>query len=282
LTYADLIDFDGYINVHLSQDNLGTLVAQGAIGQNALTGSSEDYSLFSKSDPGVSGMATFAERVNGETLVTIQLSGTSAGGDHPAHIHANTAAEGGAVVISFNNVDGESGTSSTNVSQLNDETPITYSELLEFNGYINVHLSGANIATLIAQGDIGQNELTENSVEYPLNPVSNPAISGTATFAERNNGFTLITIQLEGTTDGGDHPSHIHENDAATGGGILISLTNVDGATGTSNTSVTMLNDGTEITYSELIVFNGYINVHLSSTNLSTLVAQGNIGANAD
>ena len=282
LTYADLIDFDGYINVHLSQDNLGTLVAQGDIGQNALTGSSEDYSLFSKSDPGVSGMATFAERVNGETLVTIQLSGTSAGGDHPAHIHANTAAEGGAVVISFNNVDGESGTSSTNVSQLNDETPITYSELLEFNGYINVHLSGANIATLIAQGDIGQNELTENSVEYPLNPVSNPAISGTATFAERNNGFTLITIQLEGTTDGGDHPSHIHENDAATGGGILISLTNVDGATGTSNTSVTMLNDGTEITYSELIVFNGYINVHLSSTNLSTLVAQGNIGANAD
>jgi hypothetical protein len=282
ISYNELINFDGYVNVHLSSGDLATLIAQGDIGQNALNGNAEEYTLFTKSDPNVSGTATFAERNNGETLVTIQLDGTSDGGDHPSHIHANTAAEGGGILVDFTNVDGATGISKTNVSQLNDGTAITYTELLEFNGYINVHLSSTELSTLIAQGDIGQNELTENSVDYPLNSVSDPNISGTATFAERENGFTLITVQLEGTTAGGDHPSHIHENDAATGGGILLSLTNVDGETGQSLTSATMLDDGTEVTYEDLVVFDGYINVHLSPADLATLIAQGNIGANAN
>jgi hypothetical protein len=115
-----------------------------------------------------------------------------------------------------------------------------------------------------------------------LNPVTNPDISGTVTFAERMNGMTLITIELTGTTDGGDHPSHIHNNSAAQGGGIAIDLKNVNGATGKSATSVVQMNNGTAITYAELIDFNGYVNVHLSSSNLATLIAQGDIGANAE
>ena len=154
--------------------------------------------------------------------------------------------------------------------------------MLDFNGYINVHFSTADLATLVAQGDIGQNELTENSVVFPLNSISDPGISGNATFAQRKNGFTLITIELDGTSPGGDHPSHIHENDAATGGGILLSLANVDGASGISQTSAAMLDDGTAITYDEFLTFNGYINVHLGEQDLATLVAQGDIGANAD
>jgi hypothetical protein len=42
------------------------------------------------------------------------------------------------------------------------------------------------------------------------------------------------------------------------------------------------MNNGTAITYAELIDFNGYVNVHLSSSNLATLIAQGDIGANAE
>ena len=282
LSYNDLINFDGYVNVHLSSSDLATLVAQGDIGQNELTGTAEEYSLFSRSDPNISGTATFAERVSGETLVTVQLMGTSAGGDHPTHIHANTAAEGGGIVVDLTNVDGASGNSKTNISELNDGTAITYTELIDFDGYINVHLSSTDLATLISQGDIGQNELTGNSVDYPLNSVSNPNISGTANFAERNNGFTLITLQLDGTSAGGEHPAHIHENDAATGGGILLSLASVNGESGTSLTSASMLDDGTEVTYQNFLEFNGYINVHLSESDLATLIAQGNIGANAN
>jgi hypothetical protein len=43
---------------------------------------------------------------------------------------------------------------------------ITYQELLNFDGYINVHFA-SSLATLVAQGDIGQNQLTGVSKVYP-------------------------------------------------------------------------------------------------------------------
>jgi Holliday junction resolvase len=281
LTYDDLLNFDGYVNVHASSANLGTLIAQGDIGQNELTGDSESYSLGPVSNPDISGTATFAKRVNGETLVTVQLDGTTDGAVHPSHIHANTAAQGGGIVINLTDIDGTTGLSRTNIGQMNDGTPITYDDLINFNGYLNVHLAEGNLGTLVAQGDIGQNELTGTSKVYDLNPKTNPDISGTVTFAERASGATLITIQLDGTTEGGLHPAHIHANNAATGGPIVLDFNDVNGATGTSRTNVTALNDDSPITYTQLIAFNGYVNVHLSDAALGTLIAQGDIGSNA-
>jgi hypothetical protein len=280
VTYEDLVNFDGYVNVHMSASDLATIVAQGDIGQNALTGDTKVYPLGPVSAPSTSGTATFAKRVNGETLVTVALTGTTAGGDHPSHIHANAAAQGGGIVIDLANVNGTTGRGVTNVSKLNNGTAITYDALLNFNGYLNVHLSSANLATLIAQGDIGENELTGESKVYTLNPVSDPAISGTATFAKRKSGFTLVTISLTGTAAGGNHPSHIHGNNAATTGPIVLDFTNINGTTGKSLTHVTKLKDNTPITYSQLLAYNGYVNVHLSPTSLATLIAQGNIGSN--
>ena len=116
---------------------------------------------------------------------------------------------------------------------------------------------------------------------YTLNEVSGSGISGTVTFTRQTDGFTLVEISLTGTTAGNSHPTHIHANSASEGGGIVIDLTNVDGDTGMSETVVTEMNDGTEINYQGLINFDGYVNVHLSASELSTLVAQGNIGSNA-
>jgi hypothetical protein len=281
ISYEMLLDFDGYVNVHSSSTDLATLIAQGDIGVNELTSTKKDYNLDSKSNPDISGTATFTKRVSGETLVSIELTGTTSGVSSPSHIHVNTAAEGGAIMIDLTPIDGATGKSLTSVSKLNGGAAITYDELLDYNGYINVHLSSDNLGTLIAQGDIGANELTGISKTYTLNKKTDPAISGTATFAERKNGQTLITLSLEGTTDGGDHPAHMHANNAATGGGIVLDLVNVTGATGKSLTSVSALNDQTAITYDQLIDFNGYINVHLSDGNLATLIAQGDIGSNA-
>ena len=246
-----------------------------------LTGASKQFALAAKSNSGVSGTVTFAKRSDNATVITVQLTGTQAGGTHPAHIHANTAVEGGGILLDFTPVDGATGKSETVAKALNDGTPVTYEDLLAFNGYVNVHASSSDLGTLIAQGDIGQNELTGVNKVYTLNPVSDPSISGTATFAARKSGFTLITLSLTGTTAGGDHPAHIHMNNASAGGAIVLDLANVNGATGKSVKSVTQLNDGTAITYAQLIVFNGYVNVHLSAASLGTLIAQGNIGSNA-
>ncbi|HLU89524.1 MAG TPA: CHRD domain-containing protein [Cyclobacteriaceae bacterium] len=115
---------------------------------------------------------------------------------------------------------------------------------------------------------------------YNLASVSDPAISGKVTFTKLDAGSTNILIELEGTSAGNTHPAHIHANSASEGGPIAIDLTSVDGATGMSETTVTQENDGTPVTYEGLLNYDGYVNVHLSPTMLSTLIAQGNIGSN--
>ncbi len=280
ITYEQLLTYDGYINVHLSADDLGTLVAQGDIGQNILTGESTVYNLGSVAVPSISGTLTLSERVNSETLAIIELAGTPDGGSHPAHIHMNTAAEGGGIAISFNPVMGGSGMSKTNIASLDGGAAITYEELLDFDGYVNVHLSADDLGTLVAQGDIGQNILTGESTVYNLGSVAVPTISGTITLRERVNSETLAIIELTGTPDGGSHPAHIHMNTAAEGGGIAISFNPVMGGSGMSKTNIAALNDGAAITYEELLDFDGYVNVHLSADDLGTLVAQGDIGQN--
>ena len=280
--YNDVLEFDGYINVHLSADELGTIVAQGDIGQNELSGVSKSYNLNENAVPGISGKITFFERSNGEALSKVELMNTPANGVHPAHIHVNSLAEGGDIAIILNSVDGNNGMSYSNIAQLDNGTPFGYDDLLEFDGYVNIHLSEADLATVVADGDIGQNELTGKSLVYALAEKDAPGISGEVTFFERNSGEALALIALENTPAGGVHPAHIHDNDVATGGGIAFTFNPVNGTTGMSYTHVAQLDSGTSFSYNDIDAFMGYINVHLSADNLATIVAQGNIGASID
>jgi hypothetical protein len=279
--YADVLNVDGYVNVHLSMDQLATIVAQGDIGQNELTGETKSYTLNEKDVDGISGSVMFEERLNGEALATLMLNGTPDGGMHPAHIHMNTAAEGGGILYTFTPVDGTTGMSVSNVSMLDDGTMFGYADVLDVDGYVNVHLSMDQLATIVAQGDIGQNELTGESITYNLNELDVPGISGSVSFEERVNGEALATIMLQGTPDGGMHPAHIHANSASQGGPILFSFGAVDGSTGMLKTNVAQLDDETAFGYADVLTVDGYVNVHLSMDQLATIVAQGNIGANS-
>lgn len=280
LTYEQILAMDGYVNVHLSLNQIGVIVAQGDIGGNELSGEMKMYSLNELAVPGIDGTVTFERRMNGFSLATIQLNNTPDGGLHPAHIHANSAAEGGGILVSFNPVDGTTGMSKTNLRALDSGTPLMYADLLTIDGYVNVHLSTAQIGVIVAQGDIGGNELTGMTTSYELGELAVPGISGTVTFSERQNGFTLATIQLENTPEGGMHPAHIHANSAAEGGGIIVSFNPVDGDTGMSKTTLRALDNGTALTYADLLTIDGYVNVHLSGDQIGVIVAQGNIGSN--
>ena len=280
ISYDELIAFSGHVNVHLSSEELATIVAQGDIGGNELSGTEMMYMLGEKDAPGISGMVHFYKRINGETLVKLELMNTPENGVHPAHIHNNSAAEGGGIAVSLTPVDGTSGMSFTNIAALDDGTAITYEGLMEFDGYINVHLSAENLAVIVAQGDIGQNELTGMSIMYDLGEKDVPGISGIVTFYERKSGEALAMLSVMNTPAGGVHPAHIHNNSAAVGGGIAFSFNPVNGDTGMSLTHVAQLDDGTSFGYGNIESFDGYINVHLSPDNLATIVAQGNIGSN--
>ena len=252
---------------------------EGPTGPNP-TGNAKTYTLNQVANSTVSGTATFIEFDDNTVTVELDLQNTPAGGTHPAHIHVNTAAEGGGIAVSLTPVNGGTGESSTNFSTLDDGTAISFDQLLNFNGYINIHLSPTELTTIVAQGDIGQNELTGESVVYNLDEADVAGISGTAEFAKRANNTTLVTIALTGTPAGGSHPAHIHENDAATGGPITVGLNPINGDTGISKTQVSELVGGASVTYDDFLTIDAYINVHLSDADLATIVAQGNIGAN--
>jgi hypothetical protein len=126
------------------------------------------YALAEMSSSGISGTVTFRKQSSTTTLITIQLTGTQSGEIHPAHIHANTVAIGGGIVLDLTNVNGTTGKSETVVTELNDGTPVTYETLIGFNGYAQVHKSAAELGVVIANGNIGS-----NGTPIP-NPVPNP------------------------------------------------------------------------------------------------------------
>ena len=116
------------------------------------------YTLAEVGDSGVSGTATFTKIDANTTRIDLALTGTPADGNHPAHIHLGSVAQApGAIAISLTSVDGDTGLSTTTVTALDDDTTINYEGLIDFDGYINVHLSPDDLATLVAQGNIGSN-----------------------------------------------------------------------------------------------------------------------------
>lgn len=69
-----------------------------------------EYTLNPVAVADISGTATFTETSVGNTEVLITLQNTPAGGSHPAHIHINSASEGGPIAISLTPVSGDTGT----------------------------------------------------------------------------------------------------------------------------------------------------------------------------
>jgi len=279
-TYAMVDMLDAYINVHKSATELEVVVAQGDIGGNTLTGNEKEYDLAEKDVAGISGKVTFNERKNGNALAVLDIDGTPNGGIHPAHIHMNSAAESGDILISFTPVDGSTGMSMTDIRTDDNGSSLTYNDILNVNGYINVHLSSSELGTIVAQGDIGSNAFTGESITYDLNTKDVAGISGEIKFEQRESGSVLATITLTGTPNGGSHPAHIHDNSAAVGGPIAVSFNPVDGTTGISQTTIRTLDNGNTFNYEMIDTYDGYVNVHLSAAELGTIVAQGNIGAN--
>lgn len=122
----------------------------------------KEYVLNSVSDPSIQGTVTFTKESETSTLIRIELEGTEAGNMHPAHIHRNSASDGGGIAIGLNDVAGATGISETTVTQMGDGTAINYEGLLNFDGHTNVHLSSTSMSTLISRGDIGSNSPTNN------------------------------------------------------------------------------------------------------------------------
>ena len=241
---------------------------------------SKIYNIVPVGDSGISGTATFFKNSDLTITVAFDLDGTDEGVSLPAHLHLNTAAETGGVEVSFESVNGETGENSTVFSFTDEGVFITFEAILNSDAHIAIHESEDDNA-IVAVSDVGENELTNNFVTYPLNETDVIDISGEIKFTERINGEALAEINLTGTPAGGTHPAHIHEGSVATApGAILFSFKSVNGTSGYSDTNVSSFDNGSAFGYNDVLTIDGYINVHLSINNQVLLLAQGDIGAN--
>jgi hypothetical protein len=159
INYGQLIQYDGHLSIRQSSSSLTTVIAVADIGGNKLTASNKSYNLNQVSASGVSGTVLFQKRTNGDSLVTVSLSGTNEGGNHPVRMRAGSVESvgGGPVVATLNAVNGTSGKSYTDFRALDNSTSISYDQLLAYSGYVTVHESDLLLEVTLCQGNIGSN-----------------------------------------------------------------------------------------------------------------------------
>ena len=97
---------------------------------------------------GVSGSVLVADYGFDNAVATILVTGTEAGGDHPAHFHAGDCGGGGDIVVPLSNVPGGSGLSVTTMTA-------PYNVIVEGDHYLNLHLSSGQMDTIVACGEVG-------------------------------------------------------------------------------------------------------------------------------
>jgi hypothetical protein len=159
MTYDQLIAYDGHIRILKSNGEPMVILAQGDIGGNVITETKTTYTLGTIPPYGVAGKALFEKRKNGNTLVTINLTGTIEGEVYPATINLSSVATvgGGPVTKTLSSVNGTSGSSYTNIRMLDGGLNISYDNWLVYTGYINIYQTSVAFENIISQGNIGSN-----------------------------------------------------------------------------------------------------------------------------
>ncbi|HEX7583091.1 MAG TPA: hypothetical protein VF373_00270, partial [Prolixibacteraceae bacterium] len=175
------------------------LLASGGCKKSDTPARKTTYNLKVKDVLGVSGTVTFTETSSSVTTIDIALTGAPSG-THPAILCANSAVESDDIVATLNPVDA-TGKSST------DLTTMSYTQLIAYDGHVNVLKSSSELNVILAQGDIGGNVLTTTNKTYTLQTIGVYGVSGTALFEKRVNGNTLVTISLTGTIAGDAYPA---------------------------------------------------------------------------
>ncbi len=129
---------------------------------NDYTGNEVTYDLQSSSQYDISGIVTLKEKRDGTTQVVVRLTGTSGESKLPVHLHLGDISTPAADVAALlSPVNAKTGVSETILKQLSDESDVSFSDLIELNACIKVHLSdvGPERDVILAGGNIGSSML---------------------------------------------------------------------------------------------------------------------------
>ncbi len=237
-----------------------------------LTGEYVSYELDATGDSELTGTLTFAERVNGFTEVTVDLSEVPEEKEYTVQLNSGTILQGGDLLIKLEPVD-ESGESVTNVSADAEGNAVSYDDLIGINGHVNVYPSEHEAETILAQADVGGNKLTEEALVFNVEEENESAITGSVEFLERINGNILAVIELSGADPAQTHIARLYsagdeEND---NGEHLFTFSGIDGESGISHTDFNELNNETEFLFDDLKEFKGTVHIYFSEDDLNLL-----------
>ena len=149
---------------------------------------------------------------------------------------------------------------------------------MKYTYYLYVLLCAA---LLTACQDSEESTFTARELSYAMVAASaDYDIQGTATFREQTDGSLQLTLQLENTVSGGQHPGHLHYGTTdVPDSDIALLLSPIDGASGTSTTTFSQLADGTAFGFEQLASFDGSLKVHLDDgPNRNVVLAGANVG----
>jgi hypothetical protein len=122
------------------------------------TGNEVTYPLLQASQYDVSGTVVIKEKRDGSAVVAIEVAGTSGDAKYPAHLHlGDLSTQGADVAALLKPIVGSIGKSETSVTQLADETVVSYTDFVKLNACIKIHLSdvGPEKDIILAAGNIG-------------------------------------------------------------------------------------------------------------------------------
>ncbi len=115
---------------------------------------SKVFQLRYTDDPSLLGKVIIKKNTNGSSTVTIELAGTS-DEIHPTYIYYNSLEEGGPIAITLDPCGCLE--SNTVVTKLDNGQPISYDQLINFDGHVKIHRSFQHMETILLQGNIGSN-----------------------------------------------------------------------------------------------------------------------------
>lgn len=156
--------------------------------------------------------------------------------------------------------------------------------MLSMKNFSLTRLSLLCMSTLILTSCDSDDDATPDfegeTIEYELQPEGDAAVDGTVTFTENENGSTTVEIITEGTEEGETYSAQLLHGDAAEEGELAFSLEDL--VEGKSTTSLSTLEDDSEVTFEDLKTMDGHIVIYLVGEETDTPVASANIGANAE
>ncbi len=134
--------------------------------------------------------------------------------------------------------------------------------------------------------DINQSsDAIERSQEYPMRQANYNPVYGSVKVSELGPEKIEISIKLENTKSGLEHPAHLHFGSVSEVGELAYKLNPIEGGSGTSVTILdrVQLKGGDILSYDRFLNLNGSVKVHMDNLYFKNMVLSfANVGSNLD